>query len=195
MQLHCKMFSSFSPRQWPISAECNKKKNLMSFGLQKQPLESWQFSHWPRYGLLLRRGGGWRFIFSALAIVRLFGIEANVQTIKEGLLRHHSACFSSLRQWALPTRCPSDEPDPLLKDSDFTRSQTMCSRSFIRPSADAYAPPTHHVNESQSFLDFTIRCFVFGQWSIAYGTLCRIVCDAFKGSMLSFMHFFLTPDF
>lgn len=100
-------------------------------------------------------------MLSASAIVRLFGIEASVPAIKEGLLRQHSACFSSLRQRALPTRCPGDEPDPLLKDSDFTRSQPMCSRSFIRPSADACAPPTHHINESQSFPAFKIRCFVF----------------------------------
>lgn len=167
---------------------------------KKQPMESWQFGHWPRFGLLLGREGGVDFMFRASAIVRSFGIEANVQTIKDGLLRHHSACFSSLRRWTLPTRCPSDEPDPLLKDSDFTRSQPMCSRSFIRPSADACAPPTHHINESQPFLAFTIRCFVFGQWSVAYGTLCRSKCAMHLQRSLLFLYvslrnsWFLTID-
>lgn len=110
------------------------------------------------------------------AVLCSFGIAANVQTIKDGLLRHHSACCLSPRQWALPTRCPSDEPDPLLKDSDFTRSQPTCSRSFICLSSDAPPPPTHRINESQSFLAFTITCFVFGRWSIACGTLCRSKC-------------------
>lgn len=75
-----------------------------------------------------------------------FGIEANVQTVKDGLLRHQSACCSSPTpwQWALPTRCPSDEPDPLLKDSDFTRSQPMCSCSSICLSTDAPHPHAAH---------------------------------------------------
>lgn len=98
-------------------------------------------------------------------------------------LRHHLVCCSLFLElpaaastwWrALPTRCPSKEPDPVLKDASHAQTSLACRRSslfFIYLTKDS--SPLHHINESQLFLCFTIKNFIFGQGSVTCKRLRR----------------------
>lgn len=55
--------------------------------------------------------------------------------------------------------------------SNFTWSQPKYS--LVHLSFSGRFPPVRHINESQLFLGFTIRCSIFGPRSIACKTLCR----------------------
>lgn len=129
----------------------------------------WNFGSLVRDPDLAFHLGRVKFMFNTSAIVRLIGIEANVLMIKEGLFRHHSACFSSHRQRTPPTRCPSDEPDLLLKDSDFTRSQPMCFCSSFVPLRTHALPPRTTIMNSSHF------------WPSRLGALCLAIDQSRTG--------------